>query len=76
MTAPALVAKAIEEQIAKREQRIIAATLSKITAEGFLEPEFAIQQWVALNEARKLMTALNHEAQAVQKRKATLDTIS
>lgn len=76
MTAPALVAKAIEEQVQQREQRIIAATLTKINADGFLEPDFAVQQWIALNEARKLLGALNKEARVANTRRATLDTVS
>jgi len=72
MTAPALIAKALEIHVQDRERAIINEVQRKLSTDGSLDPQFAVQKWVAIAELRKLQTHLNHAAQTeIKLRSAT-----
>lgn len=61
----------IADRLEKREESIIKAVVAKL-ANGPLEPHFAVQQWVALAEARKLRASLVRQTQVERQRVAGL----
>lgn len=61
----------IADQLAKREEAIVKAVVAKL-ANGPLSPDYAIQQWVALAEARKLRASLVRQTQVQRQQYADL----
>lgn len=55
-----LASRALElvgTQLEKREQQIIGEVTTKLT-EGPVDPQYAVQQWLAVSEIRRLRRAL------------------
>ncbi|HEX5419254.1 MAG TPA: hypothetical protein VFY39_04575 [Gammaproteobacteria bacterium] len=52
--AEALIADVLD----KREKAVVNAVLARLNSGEALDPQFAVQQWLALAEQRRLRTAL------------------
>lgn len=66
--AEALIADVLD----KREDTIINSVVSKLAGGHVLEPQFAISQWIALAEARKLRNSLIKRSEIESARLAQL----
>ncbi len=53
----------IADVLDKREESVITATVAKLTS-GELSQTFALQQWIAIAEGRRLRSALVRRAKA------------
>lgn len=61
----------IADRLEKREEGIIKAVVARLGS-GELDPQYAIQQWIALAEARKLRASLLRQSQVTRLQHAEL----